>query len=138
NGGTEQIVETTGLTANQWRHVAVTLSGNTARLYVDGALAASNTGMSITPANFNPRVNFLGKSQFVSDPMFKGMMDDVLITDYALSATQIARLQTNTPPQFTNSIFARGSGTEGLAYSNSIAGAAMDADAGDTLTYSKA
>jgi autotransporter-associated beta strand protein len=138
NGGSEQIVEAGRLASNQWQHVALTLSGSTAKLYVNGALAASNTGMSISPANFSPRVNRLGKSQFVADPLFSGMMDDVLITDYALSAAQVAGLQTNTPPQFTNSIFARGSGTEGMAYSNSIAGTAIDADAGDALTYSKA
>ncbi len=138
NGGGTQLVETSGLTPNQWQHVAVTLSGNTARLYVNGVLAASNTGMSIMPASFKPRVNFLGKSQYVTDPMFAGMMDDILITDYALSAAQVASLQTNTPPQFTNNIFARGSATEAIAYSNSIAGTAIDPDAGDALTYSKA
>ena len=93
--------------------------------------------MSITPASFGPRVNFLGKSHFIADPLFNGLMDEVLITDFAMSAAQIARLQTNTPPQFSSTIFARGSGTEGLSYSNSIAGTATDADAGDTLTYSK-
>jgi autotransporter-associated beta strand protein len=138
NGGSEQIVETSGLAQNQWRHVAVTLSGNTARLYVNGVLAAQNTSLSITPASFSPRVNFLGESQFIADPLFSGLMDEVLITDYAMSAAQIAGLQTNTPPQFTNAIFARGSATEGIAYSSSIAGTATDADAGDTLTYSKA
>lgn len=137
NGGGEQIVETTGLPQNSWQHVAVTLSGNTARLYTNGVLAAQNTGMSITPASFAPRVNFLGKSQFIADPMFKGLMDDVLITDYALSAAQIAALQTNTPPQFTNSSFALGSATEGVAFTNTLAGTATDVDPGDTLTYSK-
>jgi autotransporter-associated beta strand protein len=137
NGGSTQIVETGALAQNQWQHVAITLTGTAARLYVNGALAASNTGTSLTPASFSPRVNCLGKSQF-ADPLFNGMMDDVLITDYALSAAQIASLQTNTPPQFTNSIFARSSATESQSYSNSIAGTAADADAGDTLTYSKA
>lgn len=138
NGGGEQIVETDGLAQDQWRHVAVTLSGNTARLYVNGTLAASNTGMSILPSDFSPRVNFLGESQFIADPLFKGLMDEVLITDYALSAAQIAALQTNPPPQFTDSLYARGSATEGIGYSNTIAGAATDAAANDTLTYSKA
>jgi autotransporter-associated beta strand protein len=138
NGGGEQIVQTAPLAQNQWQHVAITLSGGTAKLYVNGVLAAQNTSMSITPASFAPRVNRLGKSQFYVDPLFQGAMDDVLITDYALSAAQIAALQTNTPPQFTNTIFARGTGTEGIAYSNTMAGTATDADPGATLTYSKA
>ncbi len=138
NGGSEQIVETAALAQNQWRHVAVTLSGNTARLYVNGAQVAVNSSMSITPANFSPRVNFLGASQFPADPWFNGLLDEVLITDTALSAAQIAALQTNTPPQFTSSILASGVGAEGQSYSGSIAGTATDPDAGDTLTYSKA
>ena len=138
NGGSEQIVQTSMLAPGSWQHVAVTLSGTTARIYLNGVQVAQNTGMSITPASFSPRVNFLGESQFTADPLFSGLMDEVLITDYALSATQIAGLLTNTPPAFTNSIFARGSATEGIAYSNSIAGTATDSDAGDTLAYSKA
>jgi autotransporter-associated beta strand protein len=138
NGGSEQIVQTASLPIGSWQHVAVTLSGNNARLYVNGTLAASNTSMSITPASFSPRVNFLGKSHFIADPNFNGLMDEVLITDFAMSATQIARLQTNIPPTFAEAILPRGSGTEGVGYNNSISGAATDPDPGDTPTYSKA
>src|SRR5206468_6805028 len=102
-------------------HVALTLSGSTAKLYTNGVLAAQNTSMSITPASFAPRVNRLGKSQYYSDPTFKGLMDEVLITDYALSAAQVAALLTNTPPQFTTNLYDRGSATEGQSYSNSMA-----------------
>jgi autotransporter-associated beta strand protein len=138
NGGSEQTVQTAAPAIGAWTHVAVTLSGSTAKLYVNGALAAQNTGMSITPAAIAPRMNFLGQSQFPADPMFNGAMDDVLITDFALSAAQIAALQTNTPPQFTNSVIARGSASEGILYSNTLAGSATDVDPGDTLTYIKA
>jgi autotransporter-associated beta strand protein len=138
NGGSEQTVQTAMPPIDSWQHVAVTLGGTTARIYVNGAQVAQNTGMSILPSNFSPRVNFLGKSQFIADPNFNGAMDDVLITDYALSAVQIAGLQTNTPPQFTNSFFARGNATEEILYSNTMADTATDGDAGDTLIYSKA
>ncbi len=138
NGGSEQIVQTTPLPVGSWQHVAVTLAGSTARIYLNGVQVAQNTGMSITPASFSPRVNFLGESQFIADPLFNGLMDEVLITDYALSAAQIAALQTNTPPQFTNKLFARGPATNGITFNSSVAGTAMDADAGDTLTYTKA
>jgi len=138
NGGAEQIVESAALPPNQWRHVAVTLGGNTARLFINGTQVAVNSSMSITPASFKPRMNFLGASQFITDPWFNGLLDDVVITDTALPAAQIAALQTNAPPQFTTALFDGGSIAEGQTYSGSIAGTATDPDAGDTLTFSKA
>ena len=97
-GGGEQFVEAAALPANQWRHVAVTLGGGTARLYVNGVLAASRTAATVTPSAFHPRVNFLGRSQFVADPLFNGLMDDVVISDTAITATQIAALLNDTGP----------------------------------------
>jgi autotransporter-associated beta strand protein len=137
NGGSEQQVNAPTLASGTWVHVAVTLSGSTARIYTNGVLAAQNTGMTISPASFAPRVNFLGKSQF-ADPLFKGLVDDVLITDSALSATQIAALLTNTPPAFTNATLSGGTATQGVVYNGSIAGTAADADPGDNINYSKA
>ncbi len=137
NGGAEQIVETTALPVGAWRHVAVTLSGNTGKLYVNGALAATSTAFNVTPSSFKPTLNYLGKSQFAADPLFSGKLDEVFIANYALSAAQISLLATNHAPVFTNSAFARANGTNGTFYTNSLAGTATDADAGDTMTFSK-
>lgn len=135
--GSEQIVETTRLPINQWTHVAITLSGSVARLYVNGALAASNTGITISPANFSPRVNFLGESQFAADPLFNGLIDDLVISDAPLSASQIAALQNGTAPIFSGELPNLPEATQGQPYSASVAGAATDTD-GDTIAYSKA
>jgi autotransporter-associated beta strand protein len=137
NGGAEQIVETTVMPVSQWRHVAITVSGSSAKLYTNGVLAASSSAITIAPSNFNPNLNYLGKSQF-ADPLFRGYLDEVQIADYAFTAAQIAALVTNTPPQFTTNLMARGSATEGQSYSSNIIGTATDPDPGDTLTYSKA
>jgi autotransporter-associated beta strand protein len=137
NGGSEQIVETAALTGGQWQHVAVTLSGNSARIYTNGVLASSGP-VTIVPSHFNPNRNYLGKSQFANDPLFQGNLDEVQIADYALTDAQIAALQTNLPPQFTTNFLDRGTAAPFEAFSGTIAGTATDPDAGDTLTYSKA
>lgn len=138
NGGSEQYIETPTPSANQWHHVAVTLGAGTARIFLDGAIAASATGWSASPASFSPRLNFLGESQFTADPLFHGKMDEVLITDYAIGAAQMATLLSNTAPQFTANLLVGGAATEGISYSNNVAALATDADVGDTLTFSKA
>lgn len=136
NGGSEQIVQTTALPMGQWQHVAVTLSGNTVRLYTNGLLAASSTAITIAPSHFNPSVNYLGESQFNADPLFRGRLDEVLITDFALSATQVAALQTNLPPRFASTLITRSNATPAQAYAGSLAGEAMDPN-GHALTYAK-
>jgi autotransporter-associated beta strand protein len=138
NGGAEQIVQTTPLPVGQWTHVALTLGGGTARLYVNGSLAATNSGVTIRPSDFDPTLNYLGESQFAADPLFNGRLDDVRITDYVLTQAQIAGLMTDTPPQFSSSTFTRGPVSRGVPFSGTVAGTATDVDAGDTITYSKA
>ena len=138
NGGAEQIMETAALPIGQWRHVAVTLSGSTGRLYINGAQVASSSTFSIAPSAFAPRNNYLGKSQFADDPLFNGRLDDVLIADSALVPAQIAGLLSNVPPQFSSELISRPIALPESPYSGSISGTATDPDAGDAVTYSKA
>ncbi len=99
-GGSEQILETSPLPVGQWRHVAITSSGSTARLYTNGVLAVAAT-VTIAPADFNPVLNYLGKSQY-ADPLFNGRLDELFIYNYALSPTEITRLAANQPPPSTD------------------------------------
>jgi hypothetical protein len=95
NGGGEQIVQTASLPLNQWVHVTVTLGANTAKLYVNGELKATNTNMTIKPSDFKPGVNYMGKSQF-NDPLFNGMIDEFRVYNYAMSADEIKAAMDNT------------------------------------------
>lgn len=98
NGGSEQIVETaTQLAAGTWVHVAVTLNGNTGTLYVNGTPAATSNSITINPSDFQPAVNYIGKSQW-PDPLFDGMLDDVFVAGRALSGAQISELYTDSVP----------------------------------------
>ena len=106
NGSGEQTVDASGvLAAGSWQHVAVTLNGSTAILYVNGAQAAS-AGVTITPGIFSPTRNYLGKSQFSADPLFNGKLDEVEIADYAMTPAQIAVLYNSTQnPNFISGVW---------------------------------
>ena len=93
------------LAAGSWQHVAVTLNGSTAILYVNGAQAAS-ASVTITPSAFSPTRNYLGKSQFSADPLFNGKLDEVEIADYAMTPAQIAVLYNSTQnPNFISGVW---------------------------------
>jgi hypothetical protein len=80
------------LTAGQ-HHLAVTLSQSgtvvTGTLYVDGAVAATNPNMTLTPASLGALTNlYLGRSQY-ADPYLKGGLDEVRLYNTALTQAQV-------------------------------------------------
>ena len=78
--------------------MAVTLSGTTGTLYVDGQPVATNTNMTLTPADLgDTNQNWIGRSQFIADPYLAATVDDFQIYDHALSAAEIAALASGQP-----------------------------------------
>jgi hypothetical protein len=53
---------------------------------------AATSGITIRPGDFKPAFNYIGRSQFASDPMFSGYVDDFRIYNYALSGQEIKSL----------------------------------------------
>ena len=99
NSGTEQVLDgTAALTTGTWRHIAVTLSGSTGKLYVNGSLVRTNTAMSLHPSSLGSTThNYIGRSQFSADPYLNGAINDVRIYSRALSASEITA-QVNPSP----------------------------------------
>lgn len=91
NGRAEQKIDAKPLPIGRWTHVAVTLGSRGARLYVDGKPAASSP-IRIKPSDFRPAANSIGRSQFDTDPLFAGKIDDFRIYNHELTAGEIATL----------------------------------------------
>lgn len=100
NGGTEQQINSTSpLPAGEWHHVAVTLSGSLGTLYVDGVAVGTNSGMSNKPSALGvTSLNYIGRSQFSSDPYLNSIIDEFRIYNRALSATELNAVYTQYAP----------------------------------------
>ena len=90
------------LPTNQWAHVAVTQSGRTLTMYVNGNIVASTTNQDFQPfqlgsdPNSTPN-NWIGRSQSSGDPYLNGQVTDFRIYRDALSANDIYTLANGIP-----------------------------------------
>ena len=86
------------VTLNAWTHLVATYDGTTARLYVNGALAAS-ANLTYSPNTTRPLRIGGGKTETVSDYEFPGRLDEIAVYATALNATRIlAHYQAGTTP----------------------------------------
>jgi endo-1,4-beta-xylanase len=91
-GGAEQQIDgSSALSTGAWHQVAVTLSGGTGILYVDGLAVGTNSSLTINPSGMGSTThNYIGKSQSASDPYLNGRIDEFRIYNVGLSSAEIA------------------------------------------------
>jgi hypothetical protein len=77
------------LSQSEWVHVAVTLNGSQGVLYINGS-AVDTQSITLTPQDVVGENTWLGRSQYVADPTFNGSIDEVVVFDQALSASEIS------------------------------------------------
>jgi len=89
----EQQLDAAALPTGQWKHVALVLNAQGATLYVDGAVVATSSAITLRPKNLGALANgALGKSQYSNDPYFKGQIDELYLFARALTAAEVATL----------------------------------------------
>ena len=95
NGGDEQYMDISRLGTYTWKHITLTICDDSIAAYIDGELKASTSDITLRPIDFCPIFNYIGRSQFKGDAMFKGDIDDLRIYNYALSADDVEALFAN-------------------------------------------
>jgi hypothetical protein len=95
-----KVLGNTSVNDSQWHHVAGTYDGSQICLYVDGALdTSSNAAGSI---NINEHSVYIGENVEKPERFWNGLIDDVRIYSYALSADEITAAAENasaSPPE---------------------------------------
>lgn len=81
----------TTISPGNWYHVVGTYNGSSAKIYVNG-LEENSTDYSGTLDGTSTENNFIGKS---SDATFNGSIDEVMIFNRSLTATEISDLYNN-------------------------------------------
>ncbi|MFK4598869.1 beta-L-arabinofuranosidase domain-containing protein [Streptomyces pristinaespiralis] len=85
---------TAPLPLNRWSHVAVTLRGSVGTLHVDGVAVGTRSGMTLNPAVLGQLANnWLGRSNYASDPVYAGAFCGLDIWSRALTPTELSELQ---------------------------------------------
>ena len=111
----QSINYTNNLSLGVWHHVAVAFAAGIGTIYVDGLPVTTNSDINLTPSLLgNTTQNWIGHSQYSSDPYLNGDVDDFRIYNGALSAKEIASLVT---PLVAPAGFS-GTGSDGQAVLN--------------------
>jgi hypothetical protein len=97
-GGEEQVDADAALTAGEWKHVAVTIAPSVTTIYVNGQPSAVSNSVTISPADVQPVLNYIGRSQFTADPNLQATIDDVRIYNYALTSDDVVAVMNGEEP----------------------------------------
>lgn len=93
NGGDEQYMDAPSrLPSTGWKHLALVISKESIKLYMDAELLCESSDITIRPSDFKPVLNYIGKSQFSNHPLFKGYVDDLRIFNYPLTEADLATI----------------------------------------------
>lgn len=89
-------VESCGLPQNEWHHIAVTLDGETLRLYIDGSVWMEEM-LVLGVDEMRNNLLTIGGGRW-GDPSLNALVDDLALYSTALDETQIAMLYQGIDP----------------------------------------
>jgi hypothetical protein len=96
-GGGESLIDSPDTLPTGWHHVAVVIRTGSMQIYLDGALAASGSTAVVPSQLGQTNSNWLGRSQYVADAYFNGILDDFRIYNVAMSQADIPKTMRGDP-----------------------------------------
>lgn len=93
--GEQRLDGTAPLPVDEWTHVAITRSGSTGTLYINGAAVATNPGMTLGPADLGTMTDhWLGRHQFPQRTIsyLNALLDEFQVYGRALTAAEVSSL----------------------------------------------
>jgi len=117
----------------EWHHVACVRDGETGRIFIDGVESATGSGtIRLLEPGSTTSVGYDAESETA---FLNAAVDDVRIYREAMASGQI--IQIASIPVFATIPLIGDDATQDAPYNGSLAAAASDPDADDTLTFSK-
>jgi len=118
--GGAQFEATSQIPLNQWTHLAATLSGSIATIYINGV--ASGTANFPTPANVTRNYNYIGRSNWGwGDPAPSASFDDLRIWSVAKTGAEIISSMNNELSGNESNLVAYFKFNEGVSCGNNTA-----------------
>ncbi|WP_430787772.1 family 43 glycosylhydrolase [Actinoplanes sp. G11-F43] len=95
-----KLAHNAALPGGSWQHIAVTIDGSNAAMYLNGTRIASASGVTVKPSELYDATKsysgYVGRSLYAADPNYTGEVDDFRVYDTALSAAEILELSGRT------------------------------------------
>ena len=90
----DQVVEgAEAVPVGKWTHIALTLGDNGVSIYLDGHQVAQQAPAMLRPSDLGDTGNnYIGRSQFTTDPYLNGQIDEFRIYDRVLSTAEVGEL----------------------------------------------
>ena len=124
------------ITGTTWMHVAATYDGTTIKLYVNGVQEGGNLAGPASIVTNNLALGIGAQSD--GQTSLQGAMDDVLLYNTALTASEIAALAGVTPGNTPPTLNPIGNKSAQVGTQLAFTATASDPDPGTTLTFSLA
>jgi len=93
SGGLVTASSSTNISDGRWHHVVMTYDGSAVHLYVDEVHTSTSTSGGSIQNLYNKGV-LIGENAGATGRYWKGLLDDVRIYDYAVSATEVEQMYT--------------------------------------------